>query len=148
MDAMSRRPTVRQDRGSYALETAILVPVIFAVLGLLIAFGRVETTSGAVDSAAREAARTASLDRTPEGARSDAAQTARSSLSGDGIPCTDVSVQVDTSGYNLPLGQTGTVTATVACTARLSDIGLPGLPGAKTLRSDFRSPIDAFRARR
>ncbi|MGW7006558.1 TadE/TadG family type IV pilus assembly protein [Streptomyces sp. NPDC054933] len=143
-----RRSNLGDDRGSYAVETAVLVPVIFAVLGLLIAFGRITTTSGAVDSAAREAARAASLDRDPGTAQSDAEQAARSSLSGDGVPCTSVSVQVDTSGYNLPLGQTGTVTATVACTARLSDIGLPGLPGAKTLHADFRSPIDAFRARR
>ncbi|MEU1628233.1 TadE/TadG family type IV pilus assembly protein [Streptomyces sp. NPDC020096] len=143
-----QRLTIRGDRGSYAVETAVLVPVIFAVLGMLIAFGRITTTSGAVNSAAREAARAASLVRDPGTAQSDAEQAARSSLSGDGVPCTGVSVQVDTSGYNLPLGQTGTVTATVACTARLSDIGLPGLPGAKTLRSNFRSPIDAFRARR
>ncbi|MEU6175865.1 TadE/TadG family type IV pilus assembly protein [Streptantibioticus parmotrematis] len=135
------------DRGSYSLETAVLVPVIFAVLGLLIAFGRVTTTSGAVDSAAREAARAASLDRDPGTAQRDAQQAAQDSLSGDGVPCTNISVSVDTSDFDLPLGQTGTVVATVTCTARLSDIGLPGLPGTKTLTSDFRSPIDAYRAR-
>ena len=135
------------DRGSYALETAVLVPVIIALLGLLVALGRVSTARGAVESAAREAARAASLDRGPDAARRDATSAARASLTGDGIPCTGVTITVDTSGYDLPLGQTGTVAAAVTCTARLSDIGLPGLPGSKTLVEQFRSPIDAFRAR-
>ena len=44
-------------------------------------------------------------------------------------------------------GQAATVTATISCTARLSDIALPGLPGAKTLTASFTSPIDTYRGR-
>jgi Flp pilus assembly protein TadG len=135
------------DAGSYAVETAVLAPVMFAVLALMIAVGRIGVAGSSVDSAAREAARAASLDLTPAAARTDAATAARESLAGDGTACTQVDVTVDTAGFAAPLGQTGTVTATVSCTARLSDIGLPGLPGAKTLTSTFSSPIDAFRPR-
>lgn len=137
----------RSERGSYSLETAVLVPVIIAVLGLLIALGRVSTAGGAVQSAAREAARAASLDRDPAAARRDADQAAREDLDDGGVPCTGITVSLDTSAFSLPLGQTGTVSATVSCTARLSNIGLPGLPGATTLHADFRSPVDAYRTR-
>jgi hypothetical protein len=34
----------------------------------------------------------------------------------------------------------------VACVVRLSDIGLPGLPGNRTLTDEATSPLDPFRS--
>ncbi|WP_331758259.1 TadE/TadG family type IV pilus assembly protein [Streptomyces anulatus] len=141
------RQGLRRDRGSYALETAVLAPVTIGLLLLMIAFGRVTDADGAVDSAARAAARAASLERDAGTAQSAARAAADRSLQGEGITCTTSSVDIDTAGYALDLGVDATVTATIACTADLSDIGLPGLPGAKTLTASWSSPIDTYRGR-
>ncbi|MCD9904741.1 pilus assembly protein [Streptomyces sp. MT29] len=138
---------LRRDRGSYALETAILAPAMISLLLLMVAFGRVIDADGAVDSAARAAARAASLERDAGTAQSAARTAADRSLQGEGITCTASSVDVDTGGFSLDLGVDATVQATIACTANLSDIGLPGLPGAKTLTASWSSPIDTYRGR-
>ncbi|MGO4459972.1 TadE/TadG family type IV pilus assembly protein, partial [Streptomyces sp. M-16] len=59
----ARRINWREDRGSYSVETVILAPAIIALMLLMIAFGRITDASGAVDGAARAAARAASLER-------------------------------------------------------------------------------------
>ncbi|MFF6794268.1 TadE family protein [Streptomyces filamentosus] len=136
-----------RDRGSYALETAILAPVVIGMLLLMIAFGRVTSAAGSVDGAARAAARAASLERDAGSAQASAQAAAAGSLDGEGVTCRASSVTVDTSGYSLDLGQEATVTATISCTADLSDIGLPGLPGSKTLTASWSSPLDTYRGR-
>ncbi|MFE5108380.1 TadE family protein [Streptomyces sp. NPDC056663] len=151
MTARTRRQraarAVRRDRGSYAVETAVLAPVMIALLLLMVAFGRVIDADGAVDSAARAAARAASLERDAGSAQNKAQAAAARSLEGEGITCQTSSVVVDTAGYSLDIGVDANVTASIACTADLSDIGLPGLPGSKTLRASWTSPIDTFRGR-
>jgi Flp pilus assembly protein TadG len=129
------------------VETAVLAPVLIALLLLMVAFGRVVDADGAVDGAARAAARAASLERDAGSAQSRAQAAADQSLLGEGIACRASSVAVDTSGYALEVGADATVTATIACTAALSDIGLPGLPGSKTLTASWTSPIDTYRGR-
>lgn len=143
----SPRRGLRQDRGSYSQETAVLAPVMISLLLLMVAFGRVTEAEGAVDSAARAAARAASLERDAGSAQNAARAAADRSLHGEGITCTVSSVEVDTGGFSLNLGVDAMVTATIACTANLSDIGLPGLPGAKTLTASWSSPIDTYRGR-
>jgi Flp pilus assembly protein TadG len=120
---------------------------MIALLLLMVAFGRVIDADGAVDSAARAAARAASLERDAGSAQSKAQAAAARSLEGEGITCRTSSVTVDTAGYSLDIGIEANVTASIACTADLSDIGLPGLPGSKTLRASWTSPIDTFRGR-
>jgi Flp pilus assembly protein TadG len=146
-----KRPPLRRrcagDRGSYSLEVAVLTPALISLLLLMVAFGRITDAQGAVDSAARAAARAASLERSAGSAQSEAQQAASLSLSRDGVNCQASSVTVDTSGYALTVGQEASVTATIDCTANLSDIGLPGLPGAKTLNASWTSPIDTYRTR-
>ncbi|MET7563687.1 TadE family protein [Streptomyces sp. NPDC005479] len=138
---------LRRDQGSYAVETAVLAPAMIALLLLMVAFGRVIDADGAVDSAARAAARAASLERDAGSAQNKAQAAAARSLEGEGITCRTSSVTVDTAGYSLDIGVDANVTASIACTADLSDIGLPGLPGSKTLRASWTSPIDTFRGR-
>ncbi|MET7607060.1 TadE/TadG family type IV pilus assembly protein [Streptomyces avermitilis] len=138
---------LRRDRGSYALETAVLAPALIAILLLMVAFGRVTDAEGAVDSAAHAAARAASLERDASTAQTEAQNAVTRSLDGDGITCQTSNVAIDTSGYATDVGEAATVTATISCTSHLSDIGLPGLPGAKTLTASWTSPIDTYRAR-
>lgn len=141
------QPRYQKDRGSYSVETAILAPAVIAILLLMIALGRVVDASGSVDAAARAAARAASLERDANSAQLQAQDAATRSLDGEGVTCSATSVEIDTTDFALEVGEAGTVTATISCTAPLSDIGLPGLPGAKTLISEWTSPIDTYRSR-
>ncbi|MGW7196203.1 TadE/TadG family type IV pilus assembly protein [Streptomyces chryseus] len=137
----------RCERGALSLEAVILLPVLLAVLLLVIAFGRISSSGNAVDTAARNAARAASLERSAGPAHDAGEAVARDVLGEQGLQCTTSSVTITAGGFSAPLGESASTTATVSCTVRLSDIGLPGLPGAKTLSSSFTSSIDSYRQR-
>ncbi|MFE0774311.1 TadE/TadG family type IV pilus assembly protein [Streptomyces sp. NPDC058861] len=138
---------LRDDRGALSLEAVILFPVLILVLLLVVAFGRIGSADNAVDTAARNAARAASLERSGGAASSAGSQVARSVLGQQGLECTSTSISISTGGFAARIGEPASTTATVTCTVRLSDIGLPGLPGAKTLSSSFTSSIDSYRQR-
>jgi Flp pilus assembly protein TadG len=135
-----------RERGNAALELVILAPVLLFLLGLVIAAGRTSIAQGSVQAAARDAARQASISRTPAAAQAAALASARLALSQDSLDCTPV-VTVNTGGFGVPVGQAARVTARVTCQVSLSDLLVPGLPGSKTLTATFTSPLDPFRAR-
>jgi Flp pilus assembly protein TadG len=144
----------RRDRaaGNAALELVILAPVVVLLIGLVIAAGRTSVANGSVAAAARDAARQASISRTPGAAMAAATSSARADLAREGLDCTpapDVSVQVagPNTGFNAPVGQPATVSATVSCQVPLADLLLPGVPGSKLLTATFTSPLDPFRGR-
>ncbi|MFD7708577.1 TadE/TadG family type IV pilus assembly protein [Streptomyces sp. NPDC059786] len=148
MRSAARWPTgLRSDRGSVAIEAAIVLPALIMFLCLAIAGGRIVTSGAKIDSAAEDAAREASIHRTAAAAQSAAHQAAAESLDDQGIRCASTSVQVNTGGLTVPVGQVGTVTVTVTCTVNLSDLLLPGVPGAKTLTSTAISVVDQYRER-
>jgi Flp pilus assembly protein TadG len=134
------------ERGSAALEAVIIFPVVVLLLGGAIAAGRIAIAGAAVEAAARDAARQASIARTPEQARAAAQTSATTALQQEGLRCTPT-VQLDVSGFTRPVGTPAAVQATVSCTVALADVALPILPGSKTLNSSFSSPLDLFRGR-
>jgi Flp pilus assembly protein TadG len=138
---------LRGDEGSAAIEAAIVLPCLIMFVCLAIAGGRIVTSGSKIDAAAQDAAREASIHRTAASAQSAAHTAAAESLNDQGIRCTSISVRVNTGGLNVPVGQVGTVTATVTCTVNLKDLLLPGVPGTKTLTSTATSVVDAFRQR-
>ncbi len=147
--ARARRP--RGDAGSAALELVVLAPVLLVLLALVIAAGRTSIAKSSVDAAARDAARQASLALSPAAAQQAGVASARQALAADGLDCLVEKVVVDTggplAGFGLPAGTPATVSATVSCTVPLSDLFLPGLPGAHTMTATFSSPLDVFRER-
>jgi Flp pilus assembly protein TadG len=145
VSARSRRLRPVED-GNAALELVILAPVLLALLGLVIAAGRISIAQGSVDAAARDAARQASLAFTPAAARLAGVVSARAALRGDGLDC-DPAVIVDTSQFSIPPGRPAAVTATVTCTVPLANLALPGLPGTARLQGTFTSPLDIYRSR-
>ncbi|WP_328373182.1 pilus assembly protein (plasmid) [Streptomyces sp. NBC_00445] len=147
MTTAALRRSLARDDGALSLEAMILAPVLIMVLLLIIAFGRVQASGNAVDIAARNAARAASLERSEATARRAGTADARAGLRSQGLSCTAVSVEITTDAFSAPLGTPAATTATVRCTVPLSDIGLPGLPGSKTLTSSFTSSIDSYRQR-
>ena len=135
------------ERGNAALELLILAPVILALIGLIIAAGRTSVAQGSVDAAARDAARQASISLTPSAAKQTATATAYAALRADGLRCRPVVILDLAKGFGMPVGQPAQVSASVSCTVHLSDLLVPGVPGASTLTARFTSPIDPYRAR-
>jgi Flp pilus assembly protein TadG len=137
----------RRDAGNAALELVVLAPVIFILIALVVAAGRTSIAQGAVDAAARDAARQASISLTPLAAQEAARSSAEAALSGDGLDC-HPRVHVDTRQFvTVPVGLPASVTATVICRVPLSDLVVPGLPGSRTLSFSFTSPLDPYRER-
>ncbi|MFD1826770.1 MULTISPECIES: TadE/TadG family type IV pilus assembly protein [Mumia] len=138
----------RDDHGSAAIEAAIGVPAFVLFIGLIIAGGRMATTHSAVESAAADAARSASIARTSSAATNDASAAAQASLADQDIRCLRVNVNVDVSDFSKPAGEPGAVAATVGCVLALSDLSVPGVPGSRLIEATISSPIDTWRERR
>ena len=142
------RPRTDRDAGNAALELVILAPIIVLLICMVIASGRTSVAQGSVDAAARDAARQASISRTPQAAVAAALASAEAELSGENLNCTPViALPGIFRAFSAPLGTTASVTAQVSCTVSLSDLIVPGLPGSRTLRGSYTSPLDPFRGR-
>ncbi len=137
----------RDERGSAAIEAAIGVPAFALFVGLIIFGGRTATTHEALQSAAADAARSASLARDADVARAEASEAATTSITNQQIGCSAISVDVDTSDFNKQPGVPGSVNVTVSCRLDLSDLALPGVPGSRVMRATMSSPIDTWRER-
>lgn len=135
------------EKGSETLKAVILAPVCVAIIGGLIAGVRWNNTTVTTAQVAQYAARDASLTRTPEDAYRRGLESANAWAQAQKLPCNNLRVEVDTSGYRVPLGQTGYVTVNVSCDVSFSDTILTGLPGAATVRKSGTSPIDPYRER-
>lgn len=108
---------MNRQTGSATLELAIVSPAL--ILTLLLA----------IEAAARDAARQASIARDPAAARTQATTSAQTTLHAQHIDCP------------------ATITAHLTCPLHLSDIAAPGFPGTETITAQFTSPIDPYRAR-
>jgi Flp pilus assembly protein TadG len=142
-----RTARVTREAGSTTLELVIWAPGLLLVIGLMAVAGRVNAANAAVEQAAADAARSASIARTPGAASTSAVTSAQQSLAAQALQCTTVNVTVDTGGFAASPGQPATVTATVSCPVRLSDLGIPGLPGTRTVSHTAVSSLDTFRER-
>lgn len=137
--------TPRDHRGSAAVEAVIGLPAFVLLVGLIVCGGRYANAHQSLQSAAAEAARTASIARDAHTAAVDATEAATSSITNQAIPCGQVDVDVDTGDFTKQAGQPGTVTVTVSCVLDLSDLAVPGTPGARTLSATMSSPLDTWR---
>jgi len=131
----------RPDRGSVAVELTLLVP-LFVVLLLAVAHGgRVLHARTQVRAAADQAARAASLARSPQAAAGAARAAAQANQAG-GLGCRSMDVEVDTSGFH----PGGMVAVTVRCRAALRDLGLLGVPGTREITARSVEVVDRWRA--
>ena len=138
---------VREERGSAAIEAAVGLPAFVLFVGLIIFGGRTATTHSAVESAAADAARSASIARTSTEAKSDARDAAQASLANQDIKCLSVNVIVDVADFSKPVGEPGAVTTTVECRLDLADLSVPGVPGSRLIKATISSPLDTWRGR-
>ncbi|GHF32871.1 hypothetical protein GCM10018790_08110 [Kitasatospora xanthocidica] len=141
------RPRRRRDRGGIAIEAAIVVPSVVGLVLVAIAAGRVQTSAGGVEAAARAAARTASLQRSVDGMDRPAKDSAYATLRQQGVSCRNDDVRVVKGELDLPGGPVATVTVTVVCDVELADLlgGPSGVPLTKHLVGEFTSVVDRYR---
>jgi hypothetical protein len=134
--------------GNAVLELVVLAPVVLVLLSLVIAAGRTSVASGSVQAAAREAARQASIARTPAAASTAAQRSADAELAAQHLHCRPAPVvAAHLQGFSVPPGLPASVSVTVSCDVPLADLVLPGSPGSRTLTATFSSPLDPFRGR-
>ncbi len=135
----SRPPS--RERGSAAAELVLVTPLLILFLLFAVAAGRLVQGKLDVDSAAQQAARAASLARTPQAASAQAQQVAQAALAGQSVSCDPAVITPDLGDF-VPGGE---VTVTVTCTVRLSDLSLLHIPGSETITATFTSPVDTYR---
>lgn len=137
----------RDERGSAAVEMALLAPILGALVLVVIFGGRLALARQTMQAAAADAARAASVARTADEAERSATKIAEATLSNQGVACATSSTEVDTSGFKLAPGTPATTAVTITCDLATADLSLP-LPGTVRVSATSSSELDTFRARR
>ncbi|GAB3151030.1 hypothetical protein GCM10027290_39410 [Micromonospora sonneratiae] len=158
---MTVRAVGRSDRGSVSVEVAVLIPAFLALVVLAGVAGRTAVAHEAIEVAAHDAARAASISRTAAAAREAARDAARTRLDWEGLSCTQPP-RLDFAGsvrgrpatfdaaFRSPVGQDASVSVTVSCRVSFRDLRmsiLPGMPTERLVRATFVSPLDRYRSR-
>ena len=133
---------LRDERGSIAVEVAVIAPALLFLMLLVVYAGKVSEADGNVERAASDAARAASLRQHPGDATDDARASAASNLAAAGVPCLGITTTVDTIDF----APGGTVTVTVHCEASMADVTLLGVPGRQTFTATATEVIDTYRS--
>ncbi|SCL23811.1 hypothetical protein GA0070616_2797 [Micromonospora nigra] len=148
-------------RGSVSIEVAVLAPAFVAMMVLAGIAGRTAVATEAIEAAAHDAARAASISRDARTAQVDARDAARRQLDWRGLACTN-QPQVRFSGtvagratslgeaFRSPVGQDASVTVRITCTVSFRDLRLsavPGMPTGNRITASFTSPLDRYRSR-
>ena len=141
------RTSNRDERGSASIEAAVGLPTFVLFVGLIIFGGRTAMSHQAVESAAADAARSASIARTSSEAAKDAKEAARASLANQHVHCLAINVSIDTADFSKPVGEPGSVVVIVECRLDLSDLSVPGVPGSRVIKATISSPLDTWRER-
>jgi Flp pilus assembly protein TadG len=119
-----------------ATELVLLTPVFIVLLLFVALAGRIVTARGDVVGASRDAARAASVARSPAAAERDAREAASALLS-----CETLQVDVDTSSFR----PGGRVAVSIDCGIRLEDLSLLRIPGTRTVSSTSVEVVDRYR---
>ncbi len=125
------------DRGSIAIELAILAPIVGILLLGVVAVGRVQNSRADVEGAARSAARDLSIARDPVEAIGRARAAASVMLNVGSPGCQTFSF--------VPVIEADKVTVTVSCVANLEDAAILPLPGSMTLEASATEVLDQHR---
>ncbi|MBM0279417.1 TadE/TadG family type IV pilus assembly protein [Micromonospora tarensis] len=150
------------ERGSVSVEVAVLAPAFIALMVLAGVVGRSAVAAEALDAAAHDAARAASISRDSRTAKQEALEAAEQQLDWRGLACanglsptftgsTGGEVTSFDDAFSSPIGTDATVTVSITCQVSFRDITLgvlPGMPTEKQITASFTSPLDRYRSRR
>lgn len=135
-------------RGSVSVELAILTPLFAVLIVMAIVFGRTAIALNAIDVAAHDAARAASISRTQGAAAANARAAALEALQHQGLDCVDEPlIESDVSAFSRTDLELDFVSVTITCEVSFADVALPGIPSSRTVQATFISPVDIFRER-
>lgn len=124
------------------MSFVILMPLLVVFLELIVLGGRVATTQADVNSAAREAARDASVSQGLSSATGVIDDAVDRALAGKGFRCQS---RTATFGPKTSFDAGGSVEVVVTCTVNLSDIDLLGVPGSYEVEARAVEPVDFYR---
>ncbi len=131
-------PVMRSgERGSASVELAILTPLFGVLLAVVVLFGRVQNARADVEAAARSAARSLSLARTPEAAVAAVSSTASATLGEGRASCRDLTVAPQITAES--------VTVTLTCVVDLADAGILPVPGSMSVSGSATEVVDQLR---
>ncbi|MEU6555641.1 TadE/TadG family type IV pilus assembly protein [Streptomyces sp. NPDC046915] len=125
------------DRGLSTVEVVILAPVMIMFILVLVAFGQLVDGRGALDGAARDAARAGSIQKDHGTAMAEARKAAEADLSD--VCSGPVSVVQTSQGF----APDTIFTVEVSCQVR--GLAMLGLDVPTRLSASFSSPLDPFR---
>ncbi|MFF4347735.1 TadE/TadG family type IV pilus assembly protein [Streptomyces sp. NPDC001530] len=131
------RVSARGDRGLSTIEVVILAPVVILFILVLVAFGQLVDGRGALDGAARDAARAGSIQKDHATAMAEARKAAEADLAD--VCSGPVTVNQTSSGFEPDT----LFTVEVSCEVR--GLAMIGLDVPTTLSASFSSPLDPFR---
>ena len=137
-----RGDRARGDLGSLTVELVVLTPVVVMFALATLAFGRLSQARQQVVEAAQAGAQAAAIGSDA----TDAQQAARTAAS-TGILASDhtcANPQISTNVDHFVPG--GYVVVEVTCHVELSDLLVPGLPGATTVQASSTAPLDPYRS--
>ncbi|MEV0111997.1 TadE/TadG family type IV pilus assembly protein [Streptomyces sp. NPDC050844] len=137
LDGLRASGRLRSDRGLSTIEVVILAPVMMLFILLLVAFGQLVDGRGAVDGAARDAARAGSIQKDQGTAMAEARAAAEADLEDTCIG--PIGVNQTSTGF-----ESGTF-FTVEVSCRVRGLGLLGLDMETTLKASFSSSLDPYR---
>lgn len=147
MTRLRLRARLRSDRGSSTIELAVISIPLLLLMGVVIAWGMAGAADTGVSTAARAAARAASQSATAEEAQERGYEAAQQVMAEHQRECSDVEISIDTTGFDVPVGEPASVSATVSCTVSLSQVAMPGMPGSRTVSDSFSSTLDQYAER-
>lgn len=134
---------LRSERGTAAVELALLAPVLVVLMALVTAAGRMVETKSAVLSVAREAARIAA-EAPNAAAAHDAAIATAQQVAGLGLDPARLSIVQDPHGF----ARGSPYEVSVSYQVSMADLpGLGLLPGSVTLGAEHAELIDTYRSR-
>ncbi|MEU0999316.1 MULTISPECIES: TadE/TadG family type IV pilus assembly protein [Streptomyces] len=132
-----KRGRAADDSGLSTVEVVILAPVMILFILVLVAFGQLVDGRGALDGAARDAARAGSIQKDHATAMAEAKKAAEANLAD--VCSGPVNVKQTSQGF-----EPDTIfTVEVSCQVR--GLAMLGLDVPTTLSASFSSPLDPFR---
>jgi Flp pilus assembly pilin Flp len=135
---------LRNERGTAAVELALLAPVLLVLVAVVSGAGRMVGTKSAVLSVAREAARAAAEAPNAAAAHDAAIATAQQVAEGLGLDPARLSIVQDPHGF----ARGGPYEVSVSYQVSMADLpGLGLLPGSVTLGAEHAELIDTYRSR-
>jgi hypothetical protein len=140
---VNTRRRARGDEGWAVSEAVLLMPVALIAIGFLLVCARLALAQLSVSSAARDAARAASLERSYDAAATAAEASATSNLGDACRGGTGHATIVSGEGSFEP---GGIITVTVVCDADLTGVAIPGIPATSRITKSSTEVIDRYRS--